>query len=154
MRYIRDLTIKLLIIRLSYPQFKSASNQARAGGALRHSSQAHKDLVGAGEIYLLAVAWSSSCLGFRRYALIIDRKSLFSSIFGKLTKKTFARAYNQVRGIAYSGLGTPGLLLCPMVALAHWRDARPRLLQGRAPDLAMEGRRLREFPEARMLLNV
>jgi hypothetical protein len=70
-------------------------------------------LVGAGELYLLVVAWSSSCLGFRRYALIIDRKSLFSSIFGKLTKKTFARAYNQVRGIAYSGLGTPGLLLCP-----------------------------------------
>ena len=59
---------------------------------------AHKDLVGAGELYLLVVAWSSSCLGFRRYALIIDRKSLFSSIFGKLTKKTFARAYNQVRG--------------------------------------------------------
>jgi hypothetical protein len=38
MLIIRDLTIKLLIISLSYPQVKSASNHARAGGALHHSS--------------------------------------------------------------------------------------------------------------------
>ena len=40
-------------------------------------------------------------------------KALFSTYFGLLTKKTFARVYKQVRGEAYAGRGTPGFLLCP-----------------------------------------
>jgi len=116
---------------------------------------AHKDLVGAGELYLLVVAWSSSCLGFRRYALIIDRKSLFSSICGELTKKTFARVYNQLPQGDRAGPREPRSLAPAGGAPLTLKEMRGLVvLQGRAPALAMEGRRLREFPEARMLLNV
>jgi hypothetical protein len=41
----------------------------------------------------------------------LAEKALFSSIFGKLTKKTFARVYKQVIGYEFSGHETLRLLL-------------------------------------------
>jgi hypothetical protein len=39
------------------------------------------------------------------------KKAPFSTLFGLLTKKTFAGVYKQIRGEAYAGRGTPGFLL-------------------------------------------
>jgi hypothetical protein len=40
----------------------------------------------------------------------VAKKALFSTLFGLLTQKTFARVYNLFFGSRDSGLGTPGTL--------------------------------------------
>ena len=67
------------------------------------------------------------------------KKAPLLTLFGRLTKKTFARVYKQVRGEAYAGRGTSGFLLghhgylatleifpVPRFSLADFRFSRKR----------------------------
>ena len=70
-------------------------------------------LVGAGELYLRVLVGLREKVGVGRYNSTTGRKALFSTLPGKLTRKTLARAYSRIFGKRCPGLGIPAHLLDP-----------------------------------------